>query len=219
MTEELIRKLEELRLFLNGEGELGGLSFGEVPPPSETKFNRHWPGSYWWRKHMSALLLQAAEALSAAPVQAVDREEGSSRSQPSGRASADAEVSAGLNAEPSGAFTPGPWFIAHRDGTDIHVCAPDDGSVDDPWNIALVVGACGYPNDPRTGCTEGNARLIAAAPDLYAAMSDMLAGWRYIRKHHGDLYGVGWDRAEKAATAALAKAHPPATEKTEGGEG
>jgi hypothetical protein len=44
--------------------------------------------------------------IAAAPVQAVDREEGSSRSQPSGRASADAEVSAGLNAAPSAAWRP-----------------------------------------------------------------------------------------------------------------
>lgn len=38
---------------------------------------------------------------------------------------------------------------------------------------------------------------------LEGALKDMLAGWRYIRETHGDLYGVGWDRAEKAATNAL----------------
>ena len=35
------------------------------------------------------------------------------------------------------------------------------------------------------------------------ALADMLAGWRYIRHSHGDLYGVGWDRAQEKAEAAL----------------
>ena len=43
-------------------------------------------------------------------------------------------------------------------------------------------------------------------PDLLAALADALSGWRYIRSHHGDLYGVGWDRVETAASAAIARA-------------
>lgn len=42
--------------------------------------------------------------------------------------------------------------------------------------------------------------------DLEAALRDMLAGWKYIREFHGDLYGVGWDRCEAAAEAALKRA-------------
>lgn len=42
--------------------------------------------------------------------------------------------------------------------------------------------------------------------DLESALRDMLAGWKYIREFHGDLYGVGWDRCEKAAEAALKRA-------------
>lgn len=38
---------------------------------------------------------------------------------------------------------------------------------------------------------------------LAEALSDMLSGWRYVREMHGDLYGVGWDRAEDKARAAL----------------
>ena len=49
---------------------------------------------------------------------------------------------------------------------------------------------------------------------LRNAALDALAGWRYIRQHHGDLYGVGWDRVEDALTAALS---PTAT--GEGGNG
>lgn len=36
------------------------------------------------------------------------------------------------------------------------------------------------------------------------ALRDMLAGWKYIRCTHGDLYGVGWDRAQIKAEEALA---------------
>jgi len=50
---------------------------------------------------------------------------------------------------------------------------------------------------------EANACLMAAAPALKDALEDMLSGWRYIREQHGDLYGVGWDRCEDAARAAL----------------
>lgn len=38
------------------------------------------------------------------------------------------------------------------------------------------------------------------------AMTDMREGWRYIRTKHGDLSGVGWDRAEQAVDAALTRA-------------
>jgi len=38
---------------------------------------------------------------------------------------------------------------------------------------------------------------------LQAALADMLCGWRYIRQSHGDLYGVGWDRAQDKAEQAL----------------
>lgn len=50
------------------------------------------------------------------------------------------------------------------------------------------------------------AHLLKASPALYLAASDALAGWRYIRANHGDLYGVGWDRVEQALTAALSSA-------------
>jgi len=39
--------------------------------------------------------------------------------------------------------------------------------------------------------------------ELRAALRDMLSGWKYIRETHGDLYGVGWDRAQQKAEQAL----------------
>ena len=47
------------------------------------------------------------------------------------------------------------------------------------------------------------SELDREVKDLAVAATDMLAGWRYIRQAHGDLYGVGWDRAENAMTMAL----------------
>jgi hypothetical protein len=42
--------------------------------------------------------------------------------------------------------------------------------------------------------------------ELVEALYDMYQGWKYIRETHGDLPGVGWDRAEKKAFVALEKA-------------
>ena len=40
---------------------------------------------------------------------------------------------------------------------------------------------------------------------LVEAAQDMLSGWRYIRQMHGDLHGVGWDRAQSKVESALAQ--------------
>lgn len=88
-------------------------------------------------------------------------------------------------------FTPGPWLF--KDG---FITANGKPLKVVGVQIPMVVGASRIE-------AIWNSRLIAAAPDLAAALTDMLAGWRYIREHHGDLYGVGWDRCEKAAVAAL----------------
>lgn len=56
------------------------------------------------------------------------------------------------------------------------------------------------------GEAEANAQLAMTAPDLLEALQDMLSGWKYIREQHGDLYGVGWDRAQDKAQEAISKA-------------
>ena len=48
------------------------------------------------------------------------------------------------------------------------------------------------------------AELTEQVEALQNALLDMLGGWKYIRSTHGDLYGVGWDRAQNKAEAALA---------------
>jgi len=49
-------------------------------------------------------------------------------------------------------------------------------------------------------------RLRAENAELLDALKDMHSGWKYIRETHGDLYGVGWDRSQEKAEAAIAKA-------------
>ncbi len=45
--------------------------------------------------------------------------------------------------------------------------------------------------------------LRKVAEQALGALEDMHGGWRYIRSFHGDLYGVGWDRAEEKAMCAI----------------
>ena len=42
--------------------------------------------------------------------------------------------------------------------------------------------------------------------ELLEALKDMLSGWKYIREVYGDLPGVEWDRAQRAALEAIRKA-------------
>lgn len=46
-------------------------------------------------------------------------------------------------------------------------------------------------------------KLERERDDAREALRDMLSGWKYIRSVHGDLYGVGWDRAQSKAETAL----------------
>jgi hypothetical protein len=79
-----------------------------------------------------------------------------------------------------------------------------------PWHVFSVYAQheVRTPTDTLVAVASGrgDARLIAAAPELLEALRDMLAGWVYIRQMHGDLYGVGWDRAQGKAESAIAKA-------------
>ena len=56
-----------------------------------------------------------------------------------------------------GAHTPGPW----TDGRLVGICGQDKAAL----NLAFVMS----PDDERRAECEANARLIAAAPDSYAA--------------------------------------------------
>lgn len=112
-------------------------------------------------------------------------------------------------------FTPGPWAIpiTHKKiegGIDLR-------RFDDTATAPFVpVGACGCCDSPwmagkdRETC-EADAALIAAAPDLYAALEDaleqMIAYWQDIEDEFGP-GGTAQDDtpAIRNARAALAKA-------------
>jgi len=96
-------------------------------------------------------------------------------------------------------FTHGPWFTNSLGFSTIYVEARIRPG------ILQEVAACG-PTEAGHEQQQANARLIAAAPDLLEALKDMLSGWKYIRESHGDLYGVGWDRAQNKAEDAIRKA-------------
>lgn len=102
-------------------------------------------------------------------------------------------------------WTSGPWTAVQQNDKR-HRCVPvmaESGGKQDNGPV-LVASCANHHVDWPTA--EANAHLIAAAPDLVDALADILSGWQYIRRNHGDLYGVGWDRAEEKAVAALAKA-------------
>ena len=95
----------------------------------------------------------------------------------------------------SAKHTPGPWWVEHESEAVNAVV-----SVSGALGVICELDVAHWPP------TLPNACLIAAAPDLLAAARDALAGWRYLRENHGDLYGVGWGRVEDALRAAIAKA-------------
>lgn len=61
-------------------------------------------------------------------------------------------------------------------------------------------------NDFRRLAAAHLLALEANRQMLVEALEDMNNGWEYIRSTHGDLYGVGWDRAQGKADAALEQA-------------
>ncbi len=86
----------------------------------------------------------------------------------------------------------------------------------DYWRAEIANGFTGSaPRDWFESLAEMQlippAQQQPLANELLEALRDMLEGWRYIRHSHGDLYGVGWDRAQEKAERAIAKATGGAT--------
>lgn len=72
-------------------------------------------------------------------------------------------------------------------------------------NQTLIEKAQAY-QDIHDAVVNDNDSLYALNRELVEALEDMNNGLKYIRETHGDLYGVGWDRAQDKAEAALLKA-------------
>lgn len=95
--------------------------------------------------------------------------------------------------------TRGPWF---SDNT--RAIGPISTEDDQSYGMVIPVGWVEF--DLEIEVQVANQQIMAAAPELLDALQDMLSGWKYIREQHGDLYGVGWDRAQNKAIEAISKA-------------
>jgi hypothetical protein len=94
-------------------------------------------------------------------------------------------------------WTPGPWVV---EGTaSATVAARHDGAAE----IAEVIATGSMTHGER----RANAHLIAAAPDLYAALADLLScasdrSWAHITSGPCRCKGCSIDRAEAALSRA-----------------
>jgi hypothetical protein len=175
-----------------------------------------------------ALLLQAAEALSAAPVQAVDREEVAGIVDPvathdgaSGSPVTKQRREIALMKADAILYL----FRGREDGLLRHTCG-DEGP------IALAAtedqSSAAWTLDHRLGWTTNSLDQLAAElrRDARRARQRFLGDSETARLYRepSNYYAAALERAADilavaSERAALAKAHPPASEKTEGGEG
>ena len=91
--------------------------------------------------------------------------------------------------------TPGPWLVVKCDGG-FRAFDTDDWTIIGQNKIvpALVWGGVAFEEG------KANARLIAAAPDLYEALSEMVT--RYEAKADmSDVEAIEWHRRARAALA------------------
>lgn len=117
---------------------------------------------------------------------------------------ADAK-SARPEAEPSAQFTPGPWLLEDDDWGH-RICMGDaitSPYLHDTHNLIKYEHGCTADETPAQFVQAlANARLIAAAPDLYAALAALVA-------NIGNPRGIDREKVRPqfdAARAALAKA-------------
>jgi hypothetical protein len=92
-------------------------------------------------------------------------------------------------------FTPGPWEIArYQNHIGYSIWAKDAGCIAERW----------YPSEKENAPIAENAHLIAAAPDLFEALKNLLAdivNYQTINNLGGEN-----NACQVAARAALAKA-------------
>jgi len=104
----------------------------------------------------------------------------------------------------SAQHTPGPWAV--EEPMDHELWIVEDGKEAYEWR---VIAGCPWPDEPRDiprKQVEANARLIAAAPDLLAALEKAapFIGWASTRGQI--LAGVDADELCDVIDAAIAKA-------------
>lgn len=105
-------------------------------------------------------------------------------------------------------FTPGPWETFPAANYNGFAIAPKGvlptlAAVERPKGIANTINITAF-NFP--GATEANAHLIAAAPELYAALEAAIEEINHLRKFAGDNGAMIDDTDFVEGIAALAKA-------------
>ena len=88
----------------------------------------------------------------------------------------------------------------------VHTEAVRENSPWNPWFMGQAeILATDLPAVIRElqAAREREAALLAEGRLLKEATEDLLGGWRYIRQAYGDLYGVGWGRAQHKGEQAL----------------
>jgi hypothetical protein len=102
-------------------------------------------------------------------------------------------------------FTPGPWQVSPLDG---RTCGPSRLLVQSGTTIAQMQAVAIVTL--RTGETDANARLIAAAPELYAALK---AATQFLLPDIDRGPAIdGWQNTVNMVKEALAKADGAAVE-------
>lgn len=103
------------------------------------------------------------------------------------------------------AFTPGPWRAYERRRDTWAVLARRTPDHVNPRSESSIVSAVGGDAAMKAA----NARLIAAAPELYEALREIAAGLADTGSTPGQwMTRIRKDEAHKIASAALAKVRP-----------
>ncbi len=100
-------------------------------------------------------------------------------------------------------------ILSRDDGPPVTINA--DGSIGVGPDEKLILAVALLEQEGRADKLPDRAQRGTPTPSspsprelaLEEAAKDALAGWRYIRQNHGDLYGVGWDRVEQNLLRAL----------------
>lgn len=85
-------------------------------------------------------------------------------------------------------FTPAPWVARKIDGQELAIDAPNGDPIigHKKWAaLAVVYGSDDHPGEGRI-VAEANARLIAAAPDMLAALMEVIALAESAMRETGD---------------------------------
>lgn len=99
----------------------------------------------------------------------------------------------------STAFTPGPWRVANgiNDERRVGYLVVAARSKMHGGGPAIVTARPAYRSVEANGEAEANARLIAAAPDLYAALLDLLEYQPCSRSHEIGRAAIAKARGEQ----------------------